>query len=161
MKRVSAFMPSERQPVLQVLCEALFVPTSNRPDRAVFPCVEAAEAIRDSFPGECASIMADLLPHVDPRIRQGFFLCLSEGYQAFYRGVPQRSAPEFHFRGPAQAVFNPASDHPLDVFGDRVAQAFSGDPEDAALMRWFNGRLTNCVITPRGTFAPRPRRPDR
>jgi hypothetical protein len=143
MDRLRPLQSETRESTIQMLCEAIFLPTSGRKNRPVFPCVEAAEAIRDPFPAECAGVMATLMPRVDPRIRQGFVLCLSEGYEEDYRGKSQVRVPSFRFKGPAAARFTFPKSHPLDVFGFQFAMSFTGTAQDAQLMHWFNARLEN------------------
>jgi hypothetical protein len=135
--------PKLRRPALRAICERLFLPASRDPGRLIFPRVEAAEAIRDKYPGPCARIMADLVPHVDDRVRQGLFLCLAEGYEEKFDGTIQPRIPRFRHEPGGETSFEVPRGRQLDHFGRLIAAVYPRLPELRPFMAWFNARLAH------------------
>ncbi len=127
------------EPLVIKLCTSLFSEIDRHAD-AAFLVTEACEAIRDKQPRACALAMVRIFRTASPRVRQGIAVCIAEGYEEDFGGMPQRIVPKFNVDR-AGIRFNPAVANDLDVFGTRVAALARKDRTMYPHLAWMNERL--------------------
>jgi hypothetical protein len=127
-----------RLPAVDFMCRTVVeqaVPTNNP-----FLAIEAMEGIRDKFPEEFGLVMVRMLLAASPQLRQGIFICMSEGYEEDFGGRRQEDVPQFKLVGTAIRFMIPSA-HPLNQFGKRVARLATGDVALRVHLDWMNARL--------------------
>jgi hypothetical protein len=130
--------PIERQFAVRHVFARHLLTQFGEESTAHFLTAEMFESIRDRYPRFAASMMVELVHKAGPRGRQSLFVCLAEGYEAYFSGVAQRQVPQFVLGAGKPRFIAPG--YPLDLFG----QLICGSPVAEELrepMEWANRRL--------------------
>jgi hypothetical protein len=143
LRTIAPTPKARRSEIVRAICDSIFEPISGRPDWSAFLHVEAAEAIRDSFPGDCAHAMGALIGAADDRVQQGFVVCIAEGYEEHFRGRLQSNVPRFR-RVHGTLRLEHAPQHPnFGPFAQAIATLDAKDRRVGVLAAWFNRRMEN------------------